>query len=320
MALFVIAIIPGQKNDVKMVLNNFSEDEEFDNLFGHAREYDQGLGKIRRGASSFVVATDGSGDFDDITSAVKALPSTGGQIFIKEGTYKVAATIPITKNNVSITGVGRGSIIDVEASTGFRINGPDYVTFSNLRIKCDEERTYALWFTNSTGSAVFNIWIDGAFASGIYVTGTNSKFNINNNFITDTLEASISVDDTNQIMIQNNSLDNGINIEASRFIIDGNVIKNQGDGNDGIAITGSDGVISNNFIEDDSTGDGGITTFADASNNVITGNRIKGFSKGVYIKFGSCDRNLIGHNILINNTTPISDSGTNTTSSNNITT
>lgn len=81
------------------------------NLFPHSKEFDQGLGKIRKGAATFVVALDGSGDFTDIQEAIDALPSSGGSIFIKEGTYLIYNNIEIRKDNIKIEGTGFGTVL-----------------------------------------------------------------------------------------------------------------------------------------------------------------------------------------------------------------
>ena len=56
------------------------------------------------GASTNVVAADGSGNFTTITSAVAALPATGGTIYIRPGTYKEQFTVSYP--NVSLRGLG----------------------------------------------------------------------------------------------------------------------------------------------------------------------------------------------------------------------
>ncbi len=56
------------------------------------------------GASTNVVAGDGSGNFTTITSAVAALPVTGGTIYIRPGTYKEQFTVSYP--NVALRGLG----------------------------------------------------------------------------------------------------------------------------------------------------------------------------------------------------------------------
>lgn len=62
-----------------------------------------------RVVATLVVATDGTGDYTTIQSAVDNLPSGGGVIYVKEGSYNEKITISI--NNVSLIGSGRGTSI-----------------------------------------------------------------------------------------------------------------------------------------------------------------------------------------------------------------
>ncbi len=62
-----------------------------------------------------VVATDGSGDYNtdgtadnvEIQQAIDSLPSGGGIVLLKAGTYTINATINVLKNNVIIRGEGK---------------------------------------------------------------------------------------------------------------------------------------------------------------------------------------------------------------------
>ena len=302
---------------------NFGE-EEGGSLFAHNRSFDEGVNQrgIRPGGSTVVLALDGSGDAETLQEAFAMLPSSGGEIFIKEGTHKIPGQININHDNVSIKGTGRGTILDCEVGTAIRVDGPDYFTIENLRMKCDEERTYAIWLTNSAGSSIRNCWFDGDFASAIFITGTNNEMNILNNFITGTNEPSITMAGLTDIRISNNSFDNGIinTGTISDFIISNNIVRNQNEDGVGIALTGAtNGIITGNFVEDEGVnGTDGIGLASACDNNVITGNRCVGWLDGINIANANCDKNLVGHNQLIGNTAALTDNGTNTLDSNNI--
>lgn len=82
-----------------------------------------------------VVATDGTGDYDDIQDAIDALPGTGGLVYIKAGTYTVTAMITVNKSNSTIEGQGEASIIQQNGNVvGIGISGEN-VTLRNLHIK-----------------------------------------------------------------------------------------------------------------------------------------------------------------------------------------
>jgi pectin methylesterase-like acyl-CoA thioesterase len=57
--------------------------------------------------STFVVSPDpAKGDFTALQDAIDALPSAGGKIFVKAGTYLITSTIKVTGSNIQIQGEG----------------------------------------------------------------------------------------------------------------------------------------------------------------------------------------------------------------------
>ena len=92
-----------------------------------------------------IVAADGSGDFDDIEKAINDLPSSGGKIYIKEGTYYLTSEILITKSNLTIEGSGPSSIINLSNQNidGFHLQDVNNIFIRNLQ------------FTNGASAAHF---------------------------------------------------------------------------------------------------------------------------------------------------------------------
>src|SRR3974377_1468202 len=68
---------------------------------------------IDRYESTFVVDINGNGDFTDLQTAINALPTTGGKIFVKAGVYPIISTIKITESNVQVQGEGMGITVFV---------------------------------------------------------------------------------------------------------------------------------------------------------------------------------------------------------------
>jgi parallel beta-helix repeat protein len=54
---------------------------------------------------------DGTDDQEEIIQALNALPATGGEVVILDGTYNITASINIPKNNVSLRGNGNATIL-----------------------------------------------------------------------------------------------------------------------------------------------------------------------------------------------------------------
>ena len=68
--------------------------------------------------STYIVDPEDSlGDYTDIQSAIDALTSSGGQIFVREGTYTLSTGLTIADNDITIVGEGRSTIISFNAST-----------------------------------------------------------------------------------------------------------------------------------------------------------------------------------------------------------
>ena len=88
---------------------------------------------------------DGTADDVEINNAITALPATGGEIVILDGTYNITAKINVTKNNVSIRGNGNSTILKR------MFNSPAYEGVITL--------------TSRSGCKIANLQIDGNQAS-----------------------------------------------------------------------------------------------------------------------------------------------------------
>jgi hypothetical protein len=91
--------------------------------------------------STFIVASDGSGDFLDLQSAINALGNSGGKIFVRKGTYNVgSAGIRFSSGNILIEGEGpstRFNFNAVSLATCFSMadaNQRSLFCFRNFRI------------------------------------------------------------------------------------------------------------------------------------------------------------------------------------------
>jgi len=122
------------------------------NIFPHGRQTDQGVGDIRIGQATVVVALDGSGDAENIQEGIDLLESTGGVVYIKEGTYQPKATILINNSNTMLIGAGNATIIKPTAaltSKTIDVNAVDECTIQDLQI--DNTNT-----TSATGINIVN--------------------------------------------------------------------------------------------------------------------------------------------------------------------
>ena len=74
-----------------------------------------GAGSDIFAATRVVSLTPGDGTDLTIAAAIAALPAEGGLIFVKQGTYPLAATLALTDKPIEIVGAGDGTILDLGA-------------------------------------------------------------------------------------------------------------------------------------------------------------------------------------------------------------
>ena len=118
---------------------------------------------------------DGTKDQEEINNAITALPATGGEIVILDGTYDITAKINVNKDNVSIIGNGNATILK--------------------RMFNSTSAEGVITLTSKNGCKIANLQVDGNKTSytssnnyGIYLysssnnTVTGNTCNNNNNY------------------------------------------------------------------------------------------------------------------------------------------
>ena len=221
-----------------------------------------------RVVATAVVATDGTGDFTDIQEAIDSLPAGGGCIYIKQGTYNLTVALSITSDNISITGCGYSTNINVGANNinVVYINGADKFTLSDCRLVGTTRviiPAAAIKINNSNDGIISHCWLQAIRGDIIqFKSACTGMMIINNNFMQPALWG-LKMDQ------------NGI----SENIICGNII--------------------NGCVNFD-----GIQISADCHYNVIEGNVITDCGRyGIYIADINAKGNIISGNIIRNNTT-----------------
>lgn len=306
----------------------FDNEEDGFQLFSHSRAFDQGGGKIRAGANVWNVALDGTGDFTTIHEALSALPSTGGAIYIKEGTYIVDKIIEITKSNVTITGAGEGTIIsgnfpDAGLWSIFKAENVDHIIIQDLKMTQTAFVDYAIHLINCDHAIMRRLFIPIADKDGIFLD--DCSYGLVNDVYFENCGSDFAVcfkSTSEHCIIKNCFLNNSgpILIEGASYCsILGNSIKNPK--LDGVLIfdQSDNNIIANNIIEDDGTGQYGIQLELNADQTIITGNNIKGIAVGIVIGNANCNNTIVNNNMLKSCTAGITDNGTDTTIDHNIT-
>ncbi|MDR3734746.1 MAG: pectinesterase family protein [Acidobacteriaceae bacterium] len=103
------------------------------------------------GASQYVVATDGSGNYGTVQAAVNAVGASGGSIYIKPGTY--AGMITVVQPNVALRGLGGDAtkVILTHASGAFSVSPGTGYNYAG-----EFNSSYSNGSQLPSGSSVFN--------------------------------------------------------------------------------------------------------------------------------------------------------------------
>lgn len=118
---------------------------------------------------------DGTNDDAEINAAITALPATGGEIHILDGTYNITATIAVNKPNVKISGNGSSTILNrmwnSATNEGIVSVTSDHAYITALQF-IGNKKEYTSYncaiYLNSNGNTVTgNVCIDNMY--GIYL-------------------------------------------------------------------------------------------------------------------------------------------------------
>ena len=253
--------------------------------YGHVRLADLPVGSSQGGkrVARFTIGTtqngwtaeevdylcDGINDQEEIIQALEALPPTGGEIVILDGTYNITASINILKNNVSIRGNGNATILKRGYNSTDTDIGPTAKGLITLKGK--------------SGCKIQDLQINGnkieytaSYNYGIYL------YSSSNNTITGNT-------------CHNNR--DGINLSSSNHnTVTGNTCNNNN--NDGIKLSSSSyNTITGNTCYNNNTN--GIYLYSSSDNNTVTGNTCDNNRDGIYL--ASSNNNTVTGNTCNNN-------------------
>ena len=305
-------------------------------IFPHSVETDTGSGQERVGQATVIVSLDGSGDTDDIQEAINLLPPTGGMVFIKEGTFIIRNEIDVNKNNLTIQGIGDGTVLQMKKEFAnnaavFDIATQQDIILRDFKIDGNASQTQTthqgIEIAFSTNVRVDNVTIENMEGGEGIKTLTSTQITITNCNITGVNESSFSgISITGGTTIVSNNqisacIDDGIVVESGKGItIVGNICKD----NEGIGINikgAAAGQASNKeLIVSGNVCDGNLNdgiAILRYNNSTIVGN--VSTNNGAYgIDLGEAagniaDRIIVSANITLGNSSgQIRDNATNT--------
>lgn len=269
---------------------------------------------------------DGTNDHTEINTAISALPSCGGIVYLMEGSYNLGANID-TVNNMVLMGAGNGTVI---SGASIKVNNVNYVTVRDLKLTGATVGVDIA--SNSENIKIMNCIFVG-HSIGVMTEGINSNIIIRGNDFYDVTSHAVLFDKTTESTISNNYVNNA-NSNGDGFIIwrscenimvTNNLIMHPQEGIGQIS-TAKYVTISNNIVFNFSSMIGGLAFAIGTSNSqfinnivlngsshgihlnlvsgtVVTGNNVQNNEQmGIYILGGSsATDNLISNNLVRNN-------------------
>jgi len=256
---------------------------------------------------------DGTNDEVEIEQAIGDLPSSGGLVYLLEGTYNIGSSIDITKSNVTLTGAGNATklfLVDGANTNvivvGDGTNSYEGITISNLQVDGNGGN-------NSSGSGIeFNKYITYSKVEGVYIhhaknDGIFLTLSDNNKIVQNRIESNgnygINIELSNYLIISGNQIssnENGIVLWPSSYsVIKGNVsVSNTYFGI--YLYSAVNTIVSANQVK--SNNDNGIDLY-NARNSIITGNHISGNGGyGIRLWGNNANTNYIAANEISGNT------------------
>jgi len=256
---------------------------------------------------------DGVNDHVEIQAALNALPATGGQVVLLDGTFNCEATCGRNISNVTIRGQGNSTILTTSTAdltffsfvgaSGTELTG---ITIADMQIDGANVSDHGIYFEYVDKSLIQNVCSRRhASGTGIWLTGidlVNSDFNrIIGNTCSENAYEGIELNTSNNNIITGNTCqgngDCGIYIYPSNNnTITGNTCSENT--TDGISLrTNSNNTITGNTCQ--GNGNCGIYLYS-SNNNTVTGNTYQRNSYyGIYL-YSSNNNTVTGNTCIAN--------------------
>ena len=208
---------------------------------------------------------DGTADDVEINAAIQALPSTGGEVVILDGTYNITATIAVNKDNVTLSGNGAATVLkrmwnSTSSSGVINITG-DGGGVKEIQIDGNQASYSAIYnqglrLTGCEGTNISKCLIKNCKSDSIYASsGKNLQFL--SNAMIDADNTGIYTSGSSFVRIIGNYCNNigsigifALGISSSNIVIAGNTCANGN--NDGIDCEVPESVIADNTCNNNS--------------------------------------------------------------------
>ena len=275
---------------------------------------------------------DGTADNVEINAAIQALPDTGGEVIILDGTYNLTGTINVNKQHMKLSGNGTSTVLKKMSTYGDILyltssndeNSLDGVTVENLAIDgnrstySDGQSNYGIYGLDIINCVIKGVTSNHNNDAGIYlssfsntiVTGNMCSNNRDGICLLYSSEAYSTVVDN--VCTENDTF--GINVQSSDAIsITGNTCSNNSSGIN--LSSGNNNTITGNTCNNNNNY--GICLVSSNNNNTITGNTCNNNNNGINLS-GSNNNTITGNTCNNNNYSGIYlNNSDNTTSTGN---
>ncbi len=250
---------------------------------------------------------DGTNDHVQIQAALDKLPTTGGEVFLLDGTYNVEVTLTMDSFQ-TLRGTGQNTIVtttttalDIITATGGDGSEKVGILIADLRVDGTiggaVNNDNGIKWTYVDNSQITNVWVNYNKEEGIYLL-TSDNNRIIGNHISLNVWDGIYLDESNNNTITGNVFENGesagITLYFSFFnTVVGNTVQSQG--NNGMWLWyAEDNIINGNAIQ----GNASLGIYiSEGYRNTITGNIIEGNGMDGIQSFG-CFDSVISSNVI----------------------
>ncbi|NOQ67948.1 hypothetical protein GQ568_00735, partial [Patescibacteria group bacterium] len=135
---------------------------------------------------------DGTNDESEIETAIAALPATGGEVHLLEGTFNITTSIDITKSNVKLTGTGNGTKLFLTNGANTTVivvgdgsNPYEGITISDLQVDGNRSNQTSTSYGINFGGSISKSKINKVYFNSVYTYGfranNSSDYIISNN-------------------------------------------------------------------------------------------------------------------------------------------
>lgn len=215
---------------------------------------------------------DGANDQTEINNAITALAATGGTVLLMEGTYTLSGAITLNQANVTLRGIGKGSVLNCGSGNAVAITA-NGCRVENLSINNTSGR--AVYFNAVSSATVKDCYLrtTAAGVDSVHVDANSENCTVENNRITGAASGGVTIYliGSNCKALGNTVSYGGIGIQSSggNAVIADNTV--QGQNSHGIYVSaGNYSMISGNNIQNN----GGSGININTSQITITGNML----------------------------------------------